>query len=49
MHPATSLAAQLMAAAAYALGYIDAEVVMGIPLGVYGKSPFHDRSTPAKH
>lgn len=40
---------QRVGAAARALGYIDAEVVMGIPLGVYGKSPFHDRSTPAKH
>ncbi len=39
---------QRVGATARALGYIDAEVVMGIPLGVYGKSPFHDRTTPAK-
>ena len=27
------------------LGFIKAEVAMGIPLGVYGKSPFFDRKT----
>jgi len=40
---------QRVGAAARALGYINAEVVMGIPLGVYGKSPFHDRPVTAKH
>ncbi len=35
---------QRVGAAARALGYVSGEVVMGIPLGVYGKSPFHDRS-----
>lgn len=40
---------QRVGAAARDLGYIEAEVVMGIPLGIYGKSPFHDRATPPKH
>ena len=34
---------QRVGAAARALGIIKAEVAMGIPLGVYGKSPFFDR------
>lgn len=34
---------QRVGAAARALGFILAEVAMGIPLGVYGKSPFFDR------
>ena len=34
---------QRVGAAARALGFIDAEVAMGIPLGIYGKSPFFDR------
>ena len=34
---------QRVGAAARALGFIKAEVAMGIPLGVYGKSPFFDR------
>ncbi|MDP2847589.1 MAG: DUF2148 domain-containing protein [Humidesulfovibrio sp.] len=34
---------QRVGAAARALGFINAEVAMGIPLGVYGKSPFFDR------
>jgi uncharacterized ferredoxin-like protein len=38
---------QRVGAAARALGFIKAEVAMGIPLGVYGKSPFFDRKTPA--
>jgi uncharacterized ferredoxin-like protein len=37
---------QRVGAAARALGLINADVVMGIPVGVYGKSIFHDR--PAK-
>ena len=37
---------QRVGAAARSLGLINAEVVMGIPLGVFGKSPFFDR---AKH
>ena len=34
---------QRVGAAARALGYIQAGVVMGIPVGFYGKSIFHDR------
>lgn len=34
---------QRVGAAARALGLIQAEVALGIPLGVYGKSPFFDR------
>ncbi|MBF0381810.1 MAG: hypothetical protein HQL69_12375 [Magnetococcales bacterium] len=34
---------QRVGAAARALNLIDAEVAMGIPIGVFGKSPFHDR------
>ena len=39
---------QRVGAAAKHLGLIDAEVVMGIPVGFYGKSIFFDRSAP-KH
>ena len=39
---------QRVGAAARALGYIDAGVAMGIPVGVYGKSIFYDRAA-AKH
>lgn len=39
---------QRVGAAARALGYLDAGVVMGIPVGFYGKSVFFDRATP-KH
>ncbi len=34
---------QRVGAAARALGIIEADVVMGVPVGVYGKSIFHDR------
>ncbi|MBF0143905.1 MAG: hypothetical protein HQL57_08530 [Magnetococcales bacterium] len=34
---------QRVGAAARELGLIEAEVVMGIPIGVFGKSPFFDR------
>ncbi|MGE5239676.1 MAG: DUF2148 domain-containing protein [Chloroflexota bacterium] len=40
---------QRVGAAARALGMIKAEVVMGIPLGIYGKSIYYDRQAPAKH
>lgn len=40
---------QRVGAAARALGYIKAEVVMGIPAGISGKSIYFDRQTPAKH
>jgi uncharacterized ferredoxin-like protein len=39
---------QRVGAAARALGYIQAGVAMGIPVGFYGKSIFYDRATP-KH
>ncbi len=39
---------QRVGAAARALGFIQAEVVMGIPVGIYGKSIFFDRQVP-KH
>ena len=40
---------QRVAAAARALGYIKAEVAMGIPVSVTGKSIYFDRPTAAKH
>ncbi len=40
---------QRVGAAARALGFIRAEVVMGIPAGVSGKSIYFDRQAPAKH
>ncbi|HIJ85596.1 MAG: hypothetical protein HW380_945 [Magnetococcales bacterium] len=39
---------QRVGAAARSLGLIDASVVMGIPIGVFGKNPFFDRQVP-KH
>jgi uncharacterized ferredoxin-like protein len=39
---------QRVGAAARALGLIQADAVMGIPLGIYGKSIFYDRKTPGK-
>lgn len=40
---------QRVGAAARALGLISAEVAMGIPVGVYGKSIFFDRKVTAAH
>ncbi|MFO0751728.1 MAG: DUF2148 domain-containing protein [Thermodesulfovibrionales bacterium] len=40
---------QRVGAAARALGYIQAEVVMGIPVSISGKSIYFDRQTPIKH
>lgn len=40
---------QRVGAAAKALGLISAEVVLGIPVSVSGKSIYFDRSAPAKH
>lgn len=34
---------QRVGAAARALGLIDADLVMGVPVGIFGKSIFHDR------
>ena len=39
---------QRVGAAARALGLIETEVAMGIPIGIFGKSPFFDRKVP-KH
>lgn len=40
---------QRVGAAARALGYIKAEVAMGVPVSITGKSIYYDRQTPAKH
>lgn len=40
---------QRVGAAAKAIGLIKAEVVMGIPVSISGKSIYFDRQTPAKH
>jgi uncharacterized ferredoxin-like protein len=39
---------QRVGAAARALGLIQADAVMGIPVGIYGKNIFFDRKTPGK-
>ncbi len=39
---------QRVGATARALGYIDCEVAMGIPVSINGKSIFYDRKTPSK-
>lgn len=39
---------QRIGAAAIKLGYINADVVLAVPCGVYGKSIFMDRKAPAK-
>jgi len=39
---------QRVGAAARALGMIQADAVMGIPVGIYGKNIFFDRKTPGK-
>ena len=39
---------QRVGAAARALGYIDCEVAMGIPVSINGKSIFYDRKTLSK-
>jgi uncharacterized ferredoxin-like protein len=40
---------QRVGAAARELGYIKAEVIMGIPVSITGKNIFFDRKAPAKH
>lgn len=40
---------QRVGATAKALGFITAEVVLGIPVSISGKSIYFDRSAPAKH
>lgn len=39
---------QRVGAAARALGYINCEVAMGIPISISGKNIFYDRKTPSK-
>ncbi|OOZ40014.1 hypothetical protein BOW53_09255 [Solemya pervernicosa gill symbiont] len=39
---------QRVGAAVRALGYIECEVAMGIPISISGKSIFYDRKTPSK-
>jgi len=39
---------QRVGAAARALGLIQADAVMGIPMGIYGKNIFFDRKVPGK-
>ena len=40
---------QRVDAAARALGYLQVEVAMGIPVNISGKNIYFDRPTPAKH
>ena len=40
---------QRVGAAARALGLIQGEVVLGIPVSITGKSIYYDRQTPVKH
>ena len=40
---------QRVGAAARAIGLIQGEVVMGIPVSITGKSIYYDRQTPVKH
>lgn len=49
MKDVSIMVAQLLAAAARAPGYLKAEVAMGIPVNISGKSIYYDRPTPAKH
>lgn len=49
LHNVDNRVQQRVGAAARALGYIKAEVAMGIPVSITGKSIFFDRQVPAKH
>jgi uncharacterized ferredoxin-like protein len=49
LHNVDNRVQQRVAAAARALGYIKAEVAMGIPVNISGKSIYYDRPTTAKH
>lgn len=49
IHNVDNRVQQRVGAAARALGLIQAEVVMGIPVSIGGKSIYFDRQTPAKH
>lgn len=49
MHNVDNRVQQRVGAAARAVGFIKAEVVMGIPVSITGKSIYFDRQTPVKH
>ncbi|HWR73728.1 MAG TPA: DUF2148 domain-containing protein [Nitrospirota bacterium] len=49
IHNVDNRVQQRVGAAAKALGYIQAEVAMGIPVSIGGKSIYFDRQAPAKH
>jgi uncharacterized ferredoxin-like protein len=49
IHNVDNRVQQRVGAAARALGYIQAEVAMGIPVNIGGKSIYFDRQTPSKH
>src|SRR5574337_1060249 len=49
IHNVDNRVQQRVGAAARALGMIQAEVVMGIPISIGGKSIYFDRQAPAKH
>jgi uncharacterized ferredoxin-like protein len=49
IHNVDNRVQQRVGAAAKALGYIQAEVAMGIPVSIGSKSIYFDRQAPAKH
>jgi uncharacterized ferredoxin-like protein len=49
LHNIDNRVQQRVGAAARALGYIRAEVALGIPVSIGGKSIYFDRQAPAKH
>ncbi len=49
IHNVDNRVQQRVGAAARALGFIKAEVAMGIPVSITGKSIYFDRQVPAKH
>lgn len=49
LHNVDNRVQQRVGAAARALGFIKAEVAMGIPVSIGGKSIYFDRQAPAKH
>ena len=49
LHNVDNRVQQRVGAAARALGYLQAEVALGIPVNISGKSIYFDRPTAAKH
>ncbi len=49
LHNVDNRVQQRVGAAARKLGFINAEVAMGIPVSISGKSIYFDRQTPVKH